>query len=233
VQLTWTAPTILYIQLGAELLSGNSFPGAGASNNGVGTKTLFAKFGGDVGYSNSWIASASYIRSDATARPSGGTADETGIDPLFTGKSDTWVLAGVWKWAPNGNPRSRNLRLTAEYLSRSEDGSVDLSPEAGTYNSDQKGYYIEGDYRFHPQWSVGVRYDAMDSDNTVTGITTPTVLDPTGFKPKRITAMVDFSNSEFSTLRLQFTRDESNPTADSQVILQYIVSIGAHGAHTF
>jgi hypothetical protein len=45
--------------------------------------------------------------------------------------------------------------------------------------------------------------------------------------------MVDFSNSEFSRIRLQFNRDQSGPTAYNEVFLQYIVAMGAHPAHTF
>lgn len=233
IQLTWTAPTILYLQLGAELFSGNSFPAAGATDSGVGTQSLFVKLGGDVNASNSWLASLSHISADTLDRGSGGTADDTGLDPSFTGSSRTWIGSLVWKWAPNGNPRSRNFRLTAEYLSRTEDGRLTLGPESGTYEGDQRGYYIESVYRFHPQWSVGVRYDALTADNLVGGITTPIVLMQDSFKPKRVTAMVDFWNSEFSTLRLQYARDESSVVGDNQITLQYIMSMGAHGAHTF
>jgi hypothetical protein len=45
--------------------------------------------------------------------------------------------------------------------------------------------------------------------------------------------MTDWSNSEFSRLRLQYTRDEAGLENDDQWGLQYIFSIGAHGAHTF
>jgi hypothetical protein len=47
--------------------------------------------------------------------------------------------------------------------------------------------------------------------------------------------MIDFSNSEFSRLRLQFSRDESRPggETDNQVFLQYIFSMGSHPAHQF
>ena len=46
--------------------------------------------------------------------------------------------------------------------------------------------------------------------------------------------MVDWSPSEFSRLRLQLARDKSrNGEADSQVWLQYVMSLGAHGAHKF
>jgi hypothetical protein len=54
-----------------------------------------------------------------------------------------------------------------------------------------------------------------------------------GNDPRRYSLMVDWSNSEFSRLRLQYTRDEAGLRDDDQFGLQYILSIGAHGAHTF
>jgi hypothetical protein len=45
--------------------------------------------------------------------------------------------------------------------------------------------------------------------------------------------MIDYSHSEFSRFRLQYNRDESYPDPDNEVFAQYIVSLGAHGAHTF
>jgi hypothetical protein len=46
--------------------------------------------------------------------------------------------------------------------------------------------------------------------------------------------MVDWSSSEFARLRLQFARDESRrDLIDRQLWLQYVVSLGAHGAHRY
>jgi hypothetical protein len=46
--------------------------------------------------------------------------------------------------------------------------------------------------------------------------------------------MVDWSPSEFSRIRLQLAQDKSRSDAtDNQAFLQYIVSLGAHGAHKF
>jgi hypothetical protein len=47
--------------------------------------------------------------------------------------------------------------------------------------------------------------------------------------------MTDYAPSEFSLFRLQLARDHSmqgNPD-DSQISLQYIYSLGPHGAHKF
>jgi hypothetical protein len=46
--------------------------------------------------------------------------------------------------------------------------------------------------------------------------------------------MLDYSSSEFSRVRLQLARDQSRPNViDNQLFLQYIMSLGTHGAHTF
>jgi hypothetical protein len=55
-----------------------------------------------------------------------------------------------------------------------------------------------------------------------------------GARPSRTSLMFDFSPSEFSRFRLQLGADRSNPSlTDRQVFLHSIMSLGAHGAHTF
>jgi len=51
--------------------------------------------------------------------------------------------------------------------------------------------------------------------------------------PRRASAMLEYNTSEFGRFRLQYNRDWSRGTPDNQAILQYIISIGAHGAHIF
>ena len=46
--------------------------------------------------------------------------------------------------------------------------------------------------------------------------------------------MLDFSPSEFSRVRLQFARDRARDGfTDNQWFLQYQMSLGAHGAHSY
>jgi len=46
--------------------------------------------------------------------------------------------------------------------------------------------------------------------------------------------MLDFSPSEFSRVRLQLARDRARGGfTDTQWFLQYQMSLGAHGAHTY
>ncbi len=52
--------------------------------------------------------------------------------------------------------------------------------------------------------------------------------------PRRVSAMFDWNPSEFSRLRLQYAWDDARLSVrDRQLMLQYLYSIGAHGAHKF
>ena len=91
-----------------------------------------------------------------------------------------------------------------------------------------------------PRWRTGLRYDQLNSGNPDIGLISSGTLAPADFPrlagndPKRITAMIDFSPSEFSRFRLQFARDEARfNEADNQIFLQYVMSLGTHGAHKF
>ncbi len=125
--------------------------------------------------------------------------------------------------------------MQAEYLRRHESGALAVTTiaatNAGLYDGTQSGFYVQGVYQFRPRWRAGVRYDRLDASNDVT-IVGPNPL-ATTHDPSRISLMSDFSNSEFSRLRLQVNRDRSRPETDNQIVFQYLMSLGAHGAHRF
>lgn len=229
VQGRWVAPTDLYLELGGEWLRGDRFPAGGAANSGFGAYTLHARLGGDVGYSHSWLAGLSWVSSESVERASG---DED--EPLlFTGDSDLLMAEFVWKWAPNGNWKQRNFKLQAEFLWRDEQGFYAL-PDGRIlpWDSEQEGWYAQAVYQPFPGWRFGARYDALSGDNPgVEYAGTP--LDTLGRDPKRYSLMTDWSHSEFSRLRLQYSEDRAGLIDDQQWGLQYIYSIGAHGAHSF
>jgi hypothetical protein len=223
IQFTILAPTEHFLEIGGELLRGDGFPAGGAPDQGTGTRTLFARTGGDVGVSNSWRLGLSYVQATAAGRESG---DETNPD-RFDGTSNIAGMDFVWKWAQGGNWTKRNLVLVAELLQRSENGQ--FTPGGGpaaAYRGTQTGGYVHAVYGFRPHWRFGARYDWLNIDNTG-------ALDPAGHAPTRSSVMVDYARSEFSRIRLQYNYDLSSPTADSQVYLQYVMSLGAHGAHSY
>lgn len=222
VQARWVAPTPLLVELGAELDWGGAAPATANGESSPGAYTLYAKVGGDVGSDNAWQAGVARISADAVER----RPEDAGGDG-FTGDSDLTVLDFVWKWAPGGNPTVHNFKAQGEYFRRSEDGSFD----GVAYDGSQSGWYLQGAWQFRPQWRVGLRYDtaAPDSGPLLAG----TVIEDPGRDPSRVSAMVDYSPSEFSRLRLQYTNDRVLPDTEQQWYLQYIMSIGAHGAHQF
>jgi len=242
VQVKWVAPTQLYFDVGTELGRGLAFPAAPVSKNGASSVNVFTHLGGDVGSSIAWQTGLSYYETKPTDR----SYDDplNGITNSFTGTSHLWALSGILKWAPNGNNTSTNLKLQAEYFQRKEDGNLTFDPAGAAltdgYASKQSGWYAQAVYQFMPMWRVGYRFDQLSSGTTNIGLIDSGALTPADlpilaeYKPKRHTMMVDWSPSEFSRIRLQFARDYSRMgETDNQVFLQYIVSLGAHGAHTF
>ena len=229
VQLRWLAPTDLYFELGGEIVRGDRYPAGGAAHSGIGAYSMFATLGGDVGLSHSWQAGLSYLNTDNIDRQSGSEDEPVS----FTGDSDLALAELVWKWAPNGNSRQRNFKLQAEYLWRTENGLYTLADSPGQhYDADQQGWYIQAVYQPFPQWRFGGRFDRLSTDDPGR-LFDGTPLAAPADDPQRYSLMLDWSNSEFSRVRFQYTRDEAADRNENQWGLQYIYSIGAHGAHSF
>jgi len=225
VQLRWLAPTDFFLEFGTEALRGDSFPAGGAANRGVGAYSAFFHVGDDIGDSHSFRTGLSWLHTKASDRE---TTSEFGTD-VFSGNSNTLIFDAVYKWAPNGNPVDTNFKLQGEIFRRTEDGQFNgLDYDSGT----QWGWYLQGVYQFMPRWRVGLRHDEVKA-NLPGEAFIGTVLDPDGATPKRNSAMIDYSTSEFGRFRFQYNRDESRPTLDNQFIVQYTVSLGAHGAHSY
>lgn len=244
----WLAPTELFLELGFEALRGTGFPSSERDRGGFGTRAAYAHIGGDIGASHSWRAGASLV----DARPRDRSYED--VDSLdrdvknsFSGRSRTVIVDGVWKWAPQGDARKTNFKLQGEYFRRQERGSLvhdteaaGAGPLAGAYAARQSGYYVQGVYQFRPRWRVGARYDRLSSGSVSNAlIEDGTLTDAdlsmlSAYNPRRTSLMLDYSPSEFSRWRLQLARDRARPdVADTQIFLQYIMSLGAHGAHSF
>lgn len=248
LQARWLAPLDRFLEFGAELGNGHEFPGSERTRNGSGVTAAFVRLGDDWGSSASWQGNAWYQHSSAENRD-WDDQDAAGVDVVnrFTGTSDSWGLGLVFKWSPNGNARERDFKLQAEYLQRRESGqltydseSVSLGSASGDYESRQSGWYAQAVYRFMPAWRFGGRFDQLDAGTTVIGAVTSGAVTADnfsrldGYRPRRSSAMLDWSLSEFSRLRLQLGEERSAPGArDRQAFLQYIVSLGAHGAHSY
>jgi len=226
LQAKWIAPTDTYLEIGAEIGNGGSFPGTSRNKNGANAAAVFARTGGDIGASSSWRAGISYLRTRAEDRVH---TELDGSEFAFSGRSSLWVADAVYKWAPGGNASSTSLKLQGEYFRQKENGTLD----GGNYSSGaQSGWYIQGVYQFMPNWRTGLRHDRLHSGTpTIESGSFPSLAP---YSPQRTSWMLDYSPSEFSRIRLQLAQDKSRPgVTDNQLFLQYIMSLGAHGAHSY
>lgn len=247
VQVKWLAAADLFLEFGAELGRARSFPAtdAAAKKNGLMSASAFAHVGGDLGVANSWRAGVSLFNTRPRDRgyddvDSAGTL----VSNSFSGTSRTIGADLVWKWAPQGNASQQNLTFQSEWFRRRESGTLAFDTAGAnlsdSFRSSQSGFYAQGVWQFMPKWRVGYRHDQLSSPATAIGLIdggTLTAADLPllqAFQPKRRTAMVDWSPSEFSRIRFQLAHDQTRPeVTDNQLWVHYIMSLGTHGAHKF
>ena len=218
VQLRWVAPTDLFVEVGGEALRGQNYPSGGATHDGVGTGTLFAHFGGDVGVESSWLAGISMLRTKVE-----------GAEDGFSGDENLYLADLTWKWAPGGNTKDGGIQLRSEFFVEDRDGRyVDASDPAlvQDWHGIRRGGYLEGVLRLNRKWDAGYRYDKLWADAHVPYAS--------NFDPYRHSVELTWRNSEFSLVRLQLSHDKPQQDASDNVVsLQYQTALGAHGAHKF
>ena len=211
-------------------LAYSAFLGGRYSQDGVQVRWLapterYVELGGEVGNGAAYPGSdrsKNGVGSGAVFAHTGGDVGAShswraGLSYLDTDKSNVGIADFVWKYAPNGNSRERNFKLQGEYFT----GRIDEAAR-------QTGWYLQGVYQFHPEWRVGARYDRLSPGRV--GLAD----DEAVFNPRRSSVMVDYNPSEFSRIRMQYARSETLPGApDNQWFVQYILSLGAHGAHRY
>ena len=169
-------------------------------------------------------------------------------DGMFSGNSRLFGVDFRYTLAPTGNARERELILQGEYFLRNERGTYSIEeehqdcttvPEDGGFHTEcevhtdemaetldgtSSGWYLQGVYKFAPQFRFGARYSRLESPRD-SGL---------DHDPSALAFMFDWTNSEFSRLRLQYNRESlGDGERDDQIMLQYIMSLGAHAAHTF
>ena len=241
MQLKWLAPTDMFVEVGGEMGKGRSFPGTDTAKNGSGAGVLFAHFGDDIGIEHSWRAGLSYHQTKPTNAPGDAVPNLTGatVSDSFTGTSNTTGLDFVWKYSPNGNFREHYLKVQGEYFRRKLDGQLTYDTATAntidSYTVTQSGWYVQSVYQFMPTCRTGLRYDRLDPGTaTVGALNAGNVIANYAYNPSRITWMADYSPSEFSRIRLQLAHDNSRQgLPDNQLFVQYVMSLGAHGAHQY
>ena len=234
VRLNWIAPTPVFLRLGAELFDGRQLiPQTVAPTRRPGIAVLSAKAGGDLGASHSWQLGASWMhnRREAAGHDEAGHG-EGGHDHHHHGHSHgaafsgrrTWLFDAAWKWAPGGDNRRQQVRVVFEHARVSEPNGH-AAPDDGHRSST-----LGAVWRFAPHWEVGARTDRLrvsipHGDHFHAGSLTEHA------------AMIAWKPSHRHTLLLQYTTQRDargfEDPARRSVVLQYVIGLGAHGAHEF
>ena len=227
VEFSYVLPTALYSEIGGGVFRGDDLPFGEASGSAPEAWSLFGRLGGDIGSNQSWRVGAYVLSGDAAER----VTNEGGIS--FSGDTDLYLADLRYTWAPTGNARNQELILQGEFFRRDEDGSYDVGAGPVAFDEAVNGGYFQAVYKFRPQWRIGGRYSRLQAPDVPAGLLN-TDLDGDGHDPEAYALMLDWTNSEFSRVRLQYNREElSQDVEDNQIILQYIMSLGAHGAHKY
>ncbi|MDO5623776.1 MAG: hypothetical protein Q4G71_03715 [Pseudomonadota bacterium] len=234
LRLNWTAPTPFYWRTGLEVLHGKQLTPHASRTSRPGVWTLSTKLGNDIGREHNWQLGLSYLGNRRAAHAlhedDGHHGHGHDHDHSHHGHAHgaqlagqhLWLLDGVWKWAPGGNNRHRQLRLAFE-LAR----QTGLGPHASR-SARNTAAYLSAVYRFHPSWETGVRTDWLQGQL------------PHGdhFHAARLrehSLMLAWKPSHEQALRLQYTHQSGARGFNkaNAIYLQYVISFGAHAAHGF
>ena len=231
IQVSAVLPTPIYSEIGGGIFRGDDFPGGGAEGSDIGAWTAYGRVGGDFGDKTSWRVGLSTLQADDVSR------DTEEGEVNFSGDSSLYIADARAVYAPTGNNAEQEVILQAEAFLRDEDGTYDPDTtdaiDGVDYDDGQSGWYAQGVYKFHPQWRAGARFSQLYAGDVPAGLV-GSALDDEGHNPWSATAMMDWSNGEFARIRAQYSREEvADGQGDNQLTLQYIMSLGAHGAHPF
>jgi len=233
LRLNWTAPTPMYLRLGAEVFRGKRLIEHAEQASSPEVSVLSARLGDDIGASHSWQAGFALVqnRRQQEAAEHGhedehgdvhGNEHDHGHGALYSGKRmQVWDL--TWKWAPEGNNSQRQLRVGYERAVVHKPN--DFATAADRHVAD----HLAVVWRFSPTWEVGTRLERLR------------VAEPHGdhFHAARLrqtSLMLAYKPGHMQTVRLQVakqTGSESLAARGHSVQLQYILNWGAHAAHSY
>lgn len=227
----------------------------GDTNDGPRLWTAFVKVAPDLGVNHALQLGVSYVHAtqhqqvlthsaedaslstDDQTTADGDTSDLAEQETGLAGNADLWGVDLVYKYDGGGAQGHRDFKLQTEYLRSIRDLSVRSSayPEqlGSPWKATTDGLYAQAVYGFAPKWNVGLRYDILGITNT---LDSPAKED--FGSSDRWTVDVTWDLSEFSRLRAQYATSNvlvlpGERERFGAFYLQFLMSLGAHGAHGF
>jgi hypothetical protein len=224
----------------------------GEENEGPRLWTAFAKVAPNLPERHALQFGASYARNNQHQEVQGHThevaaeqADEHEHEHeeivhynALAGYADIWGLDLVYKYDGGGAEGHKGFKFQTEYLRSTKDLSIRSSPHPEALGASRDftsdGLYAQAVYGFAPKWTAGLRYDIFGMTNEVTG--GPTSQD--FGSSNRWTLDITWNLSEFSRLRAQYAKNDilEEPGQRERFdafYLQFLMSMGSHGAHVF
>jgi hypothetical protein len=242
LQLKWIAPTDTFVEVGAEIGDGANFPG-GERNSATDRRRGVLRprrrrhrSEQQLARGVSWLGlrprDRMYAQTDLA-----GNAAQIGFDGKSQGRDRRLRL----KYVPNGNARGNELQAARRVFLAARDRAIPLRqrrrlralrrPRAT--GRGRAGWYVEGVQSVHARVAVWRALRLVDPGNVSYG-TNAAYLAPTSFDPQRYSLMLDYTPSEFSRFRVQWQQSKLRPeVTDNQLFIQYILTLGAHGAHKY
>jgi hypothetical protein len=147
-------------------------------------------------------------------------------------KADTWLtgidMTARWKALENrrGFPF---VDVRFEYIARDYEYDAFTDEAGDAFRSSElkdDSWYLQSTWGFTPDWTVGARYEDFsgDSPEEILGLEDRT----------RWSFAITHYFSEFSKVRLQLNRDDSDVVGNATTMwLQFEFNLGSHGAHKF
>lgn len=212
VQLTYLPDFSFYTLLGAEILQGeNELLFGSDAEEGLHAFSSYIKASLDFDDNSTLLFGPSVA--------TGKTKTETG----FKGDSTLYGMELTYKWKPS---RKQGFLIQGEYLYKRQEGKLNDR----TASTDQDGFYLQGLY-LSGRWRFGARYDNIGVfKDEFTGL-------ERNFEknPWRGAGIIGFYPTEFSHIRLQYNYDTSarDRKINHEIMVQFIMGIGAHAAHPF
>ncbi|MDY6943941.1 MAG: porin [Pseudomonadota bacterium] len=250
IQLTWLPDWPVYSLFGIEAFQGDQAQfGAlvedeeereelslADEDDGPRLFTGFVKIAPDLGYSHALQLGLSVAHARQSQLIGEIDEEEAGLE----GDETLWGFDAVYKYDSPASYGAGDFVVQGEYLFSHKDLDVtafDPNPSlvGGQREFETDGAYLQGWYGIAPRWQLGLRYDVLGITNEVSGAGGAENFDSSD----RWTVGLTYRPSEFSLLRLQaatadvVTGEDGDSESFDYLYLQYIVSLGAHGAHKF